>query len=522
MGRVGYPTQGEVLRFLYKAAGILPEKRDHTPLDSMRRRGIQKSLQRLAAEEGELEENFGEMFKQLAYLVAGYIELTPANLAVGEVVSNLLDVYQSAIRDEGTFLTTPATVQWLIRDRWGPAAAVSLARNITLFGLRPLAPYLPKESRWFLPDWADGGPVWPLQKVMRWVYARSALSQTQFHYPGRDADESDFERQRALENAQNWLQARSLPSAAALRWTFDRAFDSGPSSEPGTSGLPGQPAPLHQEGVRVALFLARSATFVGQEIAAQFGEDFLKQVCDLFERDLTLALRETAGVEGLIGDLAEQHRVSPLDPALRSHAVERWNDSLRNRVRHAGVELDRLYKAKALTGEALEELVKTCGELPVVPVVDKLRRPRGHEIPSGFEAALLEGLRLSKYQGLSGEHIDRYEADLQAKGVASILPWMVPWLRFLTYYRNEDDARAWTWISQAYEEARYRAGSQQYKLVNQYVELAAKVQDRVAFRRGVNWARYVGVQVQWLRDRDTTPENLKFAMEALRCVRYGV
>lgn len=83
-----------------------------------------------------------------------------------------------------------------------------------------------------------------------------------------------------------------------------------------------------------------------------------------------------------------------------------------------------------------------------------LRRPRGNEIPSGFEVALLEGLRLSKDQKLSSEDIDRYEADLQAKGVAPILPWMVPWLRFLTSYRNEDDARAWAWISQAYEEAR--------------------------------------------------------------------
>ena len=522
MGSVGYPTQGEVLRFLYNAAGVLPEKRDHAPLDETKRKAIQKSLQRLAAEEGELEENFGEMYKQLAYLVAGYVELAPANLAVGEVVSDLLDVYQRAIRDEGTFLSTPATLRWLIRDRWVPAAAVSVARNITLFGLRPLAPYLPRASRWFLPVWADGGPIWPLQKVMRWVYTRSGLSQTQFHYPGRDADESNFERRRALENAQNWLQARSLPSAAALRWTFDQAFDEWPSSEPGTSDLLGQPARMHQEGVRVALFLARSANFVCQEIAAQFGEDFLKQVCDLFERDLTLALRETAGVEGLIGDLAEQHRASPLDPALRSHAVELWNDSLGSRVQHAGVELDRLYQANALTGEALEELVKTCGELPVVPVADMLRRPRGNEIPSGFEAALLEGLRLSKDQKLSSEQIDRYEADLQAKGVAPILPWMVPWLRFLTSYRNEDDARAWAWISQAYEEARYRAGSNQYKVVNHYVELAAKVQDRVAFRRGVNWARYVGVQVRWLRDRDPTPENLEFAMEALRRCRYGV
>lgn len=518
----GYPTQGEVVRFLYAAAGVLAEKRDQAPLGATERKALRKALQRLAAEEGELEENFGEMIKQLAFLVAGHLELARMVLAVGEVVSDLLDIYQQAIRDEGTFLNKDDTVRWLVRDRWVTAAALSIARNITRFGLRPLALYLPPAAGWYVPGLAHGKPLWPLQKVWRWIYEQTGLSQTEFHYKERNAEESDVERQRDLENAQNWLQGKHLPSAAALRWTVDRAFSARPGGEQGTSGMPRLPTPLHQEGVHVALFLARCSTHVSQELAERFGEDFLAQVCKLFERDLALALEETHGVDALISQLADQHNLSPLDPELRTDAINLWDDNLRARRRQAGTELDWLNQTGGLTGDTLDELVKAYGALPVLPLADWLQRPRGHEIPPGFQTALFEGLQLAEDRELTGQQIDEYDASLQASDARALLPWMVPWLRFLNCYRSHDDTAAWTWISDAYKQARYRAGSKQYKIVNQYIELAAKVGDRVAFRKGVNWARYVGIDVRWLRDKDPTPENIDFAMEVFRRSRYSV
>ena len=519
---VGYPTQGEVVRFLYAAGGVLPEKRDQAPLSATERKALRKALRRLAAEEGELEENFGEMVKQLAFLVAGHIELERLILAVGEVVSDLLDIYRQAVRDEGTFLSKDGTVRWLVRDRWGPAAALSIARNITRFGLRPLAPYLPDAADWYLPGLADDKPLWPLQKVWQWIYDQTGLTQTQFHYPGRTTEESDVERQRDLENAQNWLQGKHFPSAAALRWTVDRAFSAQRDVKPGTSGKPDLSSPLLQEGVRVALFLARCSTHISLEIADLFGKEFLAQVCKLFERDLALALEDTHRVEVRIGELADQHNLSPLNLELRTDAINLWDENLRARGYQAGTQLDWLYKAGGLTGDKIDELVKVYGALPVLPLADWLQRPRGHEIPPGFETALFEGLHLAEDHGLTGQQIDEYDASLQASDARAHLPWMVPWLRFLNCYRSHDDAAAWTWISEAYKQARYRAGSKQHKIANHYIELAAKARDRVAFRKGVNWARYVGVDIRWLRDKDLSAENIDFAMEVFRRSRYSV
>ena len=51
---------------------------------------------------------------------------------------------------------------------------------------------------------------------------------------------------------------------------------------------------------------------------------------------------------------------------------------------------------------------------------------------------------------------------------------MVPGLRGVYRYRKDQFETAMPHFQEAFENAKYRAGRNQYKLVNQYVELAAK------------------------------------------------
>lgn len=520
---MGYPTQGDVIRFLYKAAGVLPEKRDPTPAhDDRQRRNLQKTLERLAAEEGNLDENFGEAIRQLAFLVAGHIGSKSLNLAVGEVVFDLMEVYRQVFSEEGTYLSKRETLRWLIADRWAPAAAVSIARQITKFGLRPLATYLPDSPNWFLPDLGGDKPTWPLAKVMHWIYTQANLSQTQFHYPQCNTCVNDDGRERDLENAQNWIRGRHLPSAAALRWTFDRAFEADRLGAPNGSGILSPLMPLHQDGARVALFLARCATHVASEVRAHFGEDFLKSICQMFEHTLALALKDTGRVESQIDNLARESNVSTQDIRLREYAVNCWNEELKTRMRRAGAELQALLESGPLSADEIERLTHTYGALVVLPTVEWLKAPSHHEVPSGFAEALLDGQRLSADRELTHDRIDIYASHIQTLGMAPLLPWMVPWLHFLVCYRDEDDAHAWIWISRAYKAARYRAGSRQYEIVNHYIELAAKMNKQRAFGKGVQWARYIGMPVRWLRDNEPTRENLAYAMEAMKRARYPV
>jgi hypothetical protein len=432
----------------------------------------------------------------------------------------MMNAYKSGLIDEGTFLGKRETVRWLISDRFVFALAVSAARSITRHGLRGLKDLVVLPCEWYLPSVSDEGTAWPLQKALLALYAHTGMSQTEFHYPDRMADEANLDRQRDLENAQNWTSDRSLPSAAALRWNVQRAFDARPADTPGHFALSGLPTQLHFEVVQAALLSARCATYACKAIAANFGAPFLSEVCERFRQTFDLALAESHLVEKSIALEARRNGCSPLEPELRNGVVQGWSSSLSNRVGAARKVLNELSPRSAIDPAKVEKMAQTYGALAVRPLLMILEQPSWHDVPPNFAQGLGEGMALWKASNLSEKQVDLYEQRLKTWGADRHLPWMVHWLRFVICYRREDDALAWHHISIAYEQARYRAGSNQYKIVNHYIEMAAKMQAKVAFRRGVNWARYIGISVRWLREEDLTTENIASAMAMLRIVRY--
>lgn len=517
----GFPTVGEIVRFAYDAAGVMPAKRDPTPgLEEDGRRRLQKAMERLAREEGDLDRNFGELTQQLAYLVTGHVQFEALNRAVGDVLFDVLDVYKRVLREEGTFLSKKETVRWLISDHWVFAAAISIARNIARYGLRPTASFLPDVPSWYLPETKGPDTAWPLAKVIWWIYSSSGLSQSQFHKPSCTASEDDGGRDRDIDNVQNWIHGRHLPSAAALRWTFARAFAVREIGEPGATGMLGPLTPFHQEGALIALFFARIATYVWMGIHKEFGPEFLVRTCRVFEQTLAVTLEDTERIESLITEMAHTGEFPIQD--LRKNAVAQWNEDVRNRTRHAGDEIQALIEAKKLDDDAIDRLAHAYGKLAVIPAVEWTRRGPQHDVPPGFAEAIFAGEDLAKNDNLSLEEIDAYERSLQLSKVAHLLPWIIPWLRFQVFYRGEEYPAAWGCISQAFEGARYRAGARQYVILNHYVEMAAKMRKRREFARGVRWGRYMGIPVRWHRQKEPTTENLDSTMEILRRARYGI
>ena len=51
---------------------------------------------------------------------------------------------------------------------------------------------------------------------MRWVYARCDLSQTQFHYPGKNPRSDNNMLQQNLDNAIKWTRGARLPALPAF------------------------------------------------------------------------------------------------------------------------------------------------------------------------------------------------------------------------------------------------------------------------------------------------------------------
>jgi hypothetical protein len=91
---IGFPTQGELIQFIYDAAGVMPRKRGlEVGIDETTKKSIQTALSRLASEEGDVNNNFGKLTQQLSYLIAEHITNPRINYSVGEILFDVLDVY---------------------------------------------------------------------------------------------------------------------------------------------------------------------------------------------------------------------------------------------------------------------------------------------------------------------------------------------------------------------------------------------------------------------------------------------
>ena len=133
---------------------------------------------------------------------------------------------------------------------------------------------------------------------------------------------------------------------------------------------------------------------------------------------------------------------------------------------------------------------------------------------------MLNGLAL-KASTTTEDEIDRYELELKASDVGALLPWMVLWVRAVYLYRREDYKGAFEFFHSAFEQAKYCAGRNQYSLVNQYVEVSAKNNRWREFKKGVEWAQYLGLEIRFLRSNEPTEENLRGVFELMKKARYG-
>lgn len=513
----GFPTQGELIRFAFRVAGVLPEKHDPILPRGSTRSSIRKAVARLAQEEGKLEENFEILLRQLSELVARYAAWPPVHTLIGDVLNDFIADYRDLLIEEGTLLDRRSTVRWLIRDRWVPLGVNSLARSAAKWKPSMLLPLRPVEDDWFLPDFSEQGTVWPMRKALQWLYDHVGLSQTQFHYPGRDASEEDIEKQRQLENAQNWMSGRSLPSAAALHTSLHTAV----KGRAELIGSLGDDRTLLS--VEAVLFLARISTAIWQTVVDEYGEAFAMEMRTLFGRLWGLFLAELGRLERDVVAVSRETGISRSDALLRSERLSHWSEGMALRLKAVRERLNSIAGAGgSLTDELYLPLINDFGAAPVETLIIPLHSNRPCEVPVGFLDVYSNWMRLRSSGDATSADIQSFEKLLDANRLTDALCWMPAWLRFQQAYRREDYLAAWEAISQAYESAKYRAGRAQYEIVNQYVEMAAKCGTTQDFRQSVTWARYIGLPIRWIRDRPLSAINLEFAKAVLQRATYNV
>lgn len=271
--------------------------------------------------------------------------------------------------------------------------------------------------------------------------------------------------------------------------------------------------------------MARLATYICNLIKEAYGTVILEQLITQFTQyrdwlsvDLDSFIEETTSyIEG--------YSVPPIaiDTVWMEFSEQYWT-WFRDRYADLAKTLDYLLHENdynPLPADTVAELIQSYGEYSVRTALDRLEINREFPIPSGFPQRLGEGFELKKSSECSDADIDQYLQELRQEGLASHLDWMERWLRAVVRYRNGDYESAFYHIEYAFEQAKYRAGGSQYLLVNQFIELAAKTDRWKSFKKGVEWALYLGISIRWLRDQEPTEEALQFVFAMMQKATYA-
>lgn len=517
-----FPALGQVIKFAYDATGVLPRKRgDQDDLTDQQKKTVQKQLERLIAEKGSLSTRLGGLIHDLAFIVAGTVENERVNLAIGEGLLDLFEVYNKVVCNDGTFLDEARSIQWICRAYAIPRLAFSIPKQLLRFNIGAQGLSFPGEPDWFLPTLEESRITWPLTKAMRWIYHVCDTTQTHFHYPGKNVREVYPEQQRNLENAADWSAGKRLPSWPGLRWNFSKSMDRLESIE--DPSLRRDIPEALRESIMHVLFLARLSTFVCRAILDAYGPAFLGMLVNQFQRHSLWLAPELHEFREQVTAYIGQAGVPPesIDQVWFLASKAYWASFADLAILRASVLQARCeIHDGVIPEEERAELVANCGDHAFETAVEQWVIAREFMPPEGFAEAFVSGMSLRTNPDCTAEDVDGYVEGLRRTKLESLLPWVGPWLHALVCYRREDYEAAFHYIEDAFERAKYCAGAHQSKLVNRYIELAAKTDRWTSFKSGVEWARYLGISVRLLRDEPLTDDSLRAAFALMKRMQY--
>lgn len=521
---IGFPTLGELVKFIYDAAGVLPRKHaDDEDLTETDKRKINKALERLVDEEGNINAALGESLRTLAGIMAGSIPDLRIVSAIGDIVLGVLDCYRGNLREEGTYLNKSETVRYLISAHAAELVIAVVTMTVQRHNIAALKYIAPDCPDWYLPSISGNSIESPLEKTLRWAYKVCDTTQTHFHYPGKSSFTEDIVARRNYDSATKWLQGSVVPHWPVLYRNIVTSFEKMAACK----------VPEHrrtidgkvQDSIITALFIARTSSYITRKIATHYGIEFLDRLVQQCRRYSHWIRQDSAAINRKVTSVlaTSLYAEAISDQVWRRESDDYWRNHIERTVvcervlmrhieeRHEGADLTDL----------VPPLVQRFGPLVVHSLIDRLDATRRDAMPDQFPHLLWTGLELRKNHGINAELIDHYVTQLRATGVDRSIPWMEPWLRGVLCYRQTDYPAAFEHIGEAFELSKYCAGSNLYKLVNLYVELAAKMDSWMSFKKGVQWADYLGFEIRHIRHANPSEESMRSAFALFKKIQYG-
>jgi hypothetical protein len=522
MKSYSFPTLGDVLKFLFNATDVIS--------DSENKKLVQRQLQRLAKEEGNISDSLGRLFDIFRHNLEALIGDERVVGAISYSVLFIFNKYEEVVRNEGACVSMEFIDKWLINNVLLNTLVFAQHKYFLMFNISASGLIAPEEKYWWLPEIDESGIEWPLGKAFKWIYASLNINHTHFHYP----DHNDLKKKRDyrhcrlrqnLENASDWQRGDRIPSLENLLLNLNDSLHAMESTQ--QEKYRRKLDEKTRASFRIVLFIARISTVISKMLVENLGQEFVQTLVDDFKRQDRRLRKASRPLRHRIDEIQRIWGItkpSQLDNIWWEHSKSFWESFEDSFIRniptiqawqreHANSELDlselRYLSAHMGSFYAGQYLIQ--------------QRIAAHKwySPSFFELHA-RGLELKNSGAITKEVIENYGLELKKENLDQNLKWLENWIWGAYYYRQEMWRESYPFFQIAFDEAKYTAGSQQYKLVNQYIEICAKNNKWQNFKKGVSWANYLGIDIRWLRETDNTEEDLKIAYEIMKKIFHPV
>jgi hypothetical protein len=274
-----------------------------------------------------------------------------------------------------------------------------------------------------------------------------------------------------------------------------------------------------QAQIVLVVFIARAATYITQEIDKHYGRDMLLQLIEQFKEQSQVLRSDvhahmTSTIEKLIVEVSKA-KGSPsqevIDCIWRDTVPKYWWDVGRLFVQ-AGKETQSFLlknQGAPLTRMQLSHLERRYGPYLFTCLKHGLRTSESYPMPEGFMELVVEGESLLN-RNSSLNQVRAYKASVEKSSWLTALSWLAEWNEGSLYMRNGDHKQAHKHLGNAFELGKYCAGDRQEKLIQDYLDVCAKVQSWKDFKKAFAWARYLQIPVRlWDKEWEESTENVK-------------
>ena len=467
-----FPSQGDLLKFIYNATGIVPSGNQPIVDSSI----TNKTLGTLAKEEGRFLENFRTHANELRTAIHGLFANDMYSDTFYDPLVELFQIYTQTVLTEHTYLEKKESLLYLIHNIFLQRVTTSIFKYQQYYSAFLDASLSPKPKFWFL----EYQNATPLASVMNWIYDCENKSLEVFHDTSESsAHECVDQIDKDLANVRNWLSGTvKLPPFSNILDVFNRAFQAHKIDSD------------KKDRYVFFLFIARFATYCLDSLIKNYSEEEVAQILNKLELYLGLInedyrklcavieSKRTIDMTDIEKSMGESHTKMLNTDFFLDKSVE-----CERSIAHQLSNIQSEYIKKSSRGakpqdksiyEIHQEVLKRLNVSSIAPDKFIIKFFQDRLVPSNDEyyttniKNCIDGYDVMKQKYDYQQWLDEY----YEVGNDEVYPWLVYWIDGIKHFYNKEFESSLTNMKKAFDTLRYSAGDSQIKFLEDYMLVA--------------------------------------------------